>query len=153
MFMGETLNFFAVICFFIFIGLGLDYCVFHWHARRHSREVGRAVWYSFLTSLVAFGLLGFTEFAVTRLMGITLAAGLAVAYLAAKLCCGITGGKPSPLPPHPSPRSWHEQEEQCGDGTHHKTGLPRPRSHRSSCMRTRGSSQKYSRSAPRFTTT
>ena len=106
MFMGETLNFFAVICFFIFIGLGLDYCVFHWHARRHSREVGRAVWYSFLTSLVAFGLLGFTEFAVTRLMGITLAAGLAVAYLAAKLCCGITGG-------HPSPRSWHEQSEQC----------------------------------------
>ena len=113
LFMGETLNFFAVICFFIFIGLGLDYCVFHWHARRHSREVGRAVTYSFLTSLVAFGLLGFTEFAVTRLMGITLAFGLAVAYLAAKLCCGITGGKPSPLTPHLSPRSWHEQSEQC----------------------------------------
>ena len=118
MFMGETFNFFAVICFFIFIGLGLDYCVFHWHACRHSREVGRAVTYSFLTSLVAFGLLGFTEFAVTRLMGITLAFGLAVAYLAAKLCCGITGKietrnskletQNSKLPIH-----WHEQSEQC----------------------------------------
>ena len=87
--MGETLNFFAQICFFIFIGLGLDYSIFRWHARRHPHQpTERAVWYAFLTSLVGFGLLGFTEFAVTRLMGITLAAGLAVAYLAAKLCCG-----------------------------------------------------------------
>ena len=118
-FMGETLNFFAVIGFFIFIGLGLDYCVFHWHARRHSCEVGRAVTYSFLTSLVAFGLLGFTEFAVTRLMGITLAFGLAVAYLAAKLCVGVTGQKigdqDSKLETRNSklPTQWHEQEEQC----------------------------------------
>ena len=88
-FMGETLNFFAVIGFFIFIGLGLDYCVFRWHARQNPHgPTENAVWYSFLTSLVAFGMLGFTEFAVTRLMGIILAFGLAVAYLAAKLCCG-----------------------------------------------------------------
>ena len=119
MLMGETLNFFARIGFFIFIGLGLDYCVFHWHARRHAREVGRAVTYSFLTSLVAFGLLGFTEFAVTRLMGITLAFGLAVAYFAAKLCVGVLGqkiGTPnSKLETLNSklPTQWHEQEEQC----------------------------------------
>ncbi len=129
MFMGETLNFFAVICFFIFIGLGLDYCVFHWHACRHSREVGRAVTYSFLTSLVAFGLLGFTEFAVTRLMGITLAFGLAVAYLAAKLCSGVVRTARSGTAPYQSLSSrhlssisyhlssnstpWHEQSEQC----------------------------------------
>jgi len=113
MLMGETFNFFARIGFFIFIGLGLDYCVFHWHARRHSREVGRAVTYSFLTSLVAFGLLGFTEFAVTRLMGITLAFGLAVAYLAAKLCAGGMGNgeRRTGIPQLSTP--WHEQEEQC----------------------------------------
>jgi len=112
MFMGEALNFFALICFFIFIGLGLDYCVFHWHARRHSREVGRAVTYSFLTSLVAFGLLGFTEFAVTRLMGITLAFGLAVAYFAAKLCSGLMGKKLETSNSKLSTQ-WHEQSEQC----------------------------------------
>ena len=125
-FMGEELNFFARIGFFIFIGLGLDYCVFHWHARRHAREVGRAVTYSFLTSLVAFGLLGFTEFAVTRLMGIVLAFGLAVAYLAAKLCVGVSGQKiGDQVPKLETPNSkletrnsklpiqWHEQEEQC----------------------------------------
>ena len=123
MFMGETLNFFARICFFIFIGLGLDYCVFHWHARCGSREVGRAVRYSFLTSLVAFGMLGFTEFAVTQLMGITLAFGLAVAYFAAKLCAGGMGngerlarrslgeGGGMGIPQLSTP--WHEQSEQC----------------------------------------
>ncbi len=111
--MGESLNFFARICFFLFIGLGLDYCVFRWHARRHQhRQTGRAVWYSFLTSLAAFGLLGFTGFAVTRLMGITLAAGLAVAYFAAKVCAGLCRGiqfgeGDAAL------RPWHEQKEQC----------------------------------------
>ena len=51
---------------------------------------GRAVRYSFLTSFVGFGLLAFTDFAVTRSMGITLAVGLAFSYLAAKLFCGNT---------------------------------------------------------------
>ncbi len=116
--MGETLNFFAQICFFIFIGLGLDYCVFRWHARRHPHQpTERAVWYAFLTSLVGFGLLGFTEFAVTRLMGITLAAGLAVSYLAAKLCSGVMGKMPpASCPPTLNsklPTPWHEQDEQC----------------------------------------
>ena len=43
--------------------------------------------YSFLTSFVGFGLLAFTDFAVTRSMGITLAIGLAFSYLAAKVFC------------------------------------------------------------------
>ena len=113
--MGEHFNFFAQICFFIFIGLALDYCIFRWHGRRHPHPPsGNAVWYSFLTSLVGFGLLGFTGFAVTRLMGITLACGLAVAYFAAKVCCGLSGALlAKPAVPLPDSRPWHEQEEQC----------------------------------------
>ena len=52
----------------------------------------RAVQFSFLTSFVGFGLLAFTDFAVTRSMGMTLAIGLAFSYLAAKVFCGVESG-------------------------------------------------------------
>ena len=121
--LGESSNFFARICFFIFIGLGLDYCIFRWHAGQNgSGGTSRAVRYSFLTSVVGFGLLGFTEFAVTQLMGITLAFGLAVAYFAAKVWCGssakasireVGGGALPPCREQAPDAIWHEQEEQC----------------------------------------
>ena len=101
---------------------------------------GRAVRYSFLTSFVGFGLLAFTDFAVTRSMGITLAIGLAFSYLAAKVFCGDGRGVPvlpvsqpstsepqlpTPNSQLPTPNSqssthnpqpstpWHKQREQC----------------------------------------
>ena len=52
----------------------------------------RTVLFSFLTSFVGFGLLAFTDFAVTRSMGVTLAIGLAFSYLAAKVFCGGGSG-------------------------------------------------------------
>ncbi len=127
--MGESFNFFARICFFLFVGLGLDYSVFRWHGA--DRRTASAIRYSFLTSLVGFGLLGFTDFAVTRLMGITLAFGLAASYLASKMCAGLSsalfrtdgrcgdglhnpamaGGSADGAAPGTQP--WHEQREQC----------------------------------------
>lgn len=122
--MGETMNFFTKICFFLFVGLGLDYSVFGWHGA--SRAAGKAVLYSFLTSFVGFGLLGFTDFSVTRSMGITLAFGLAVSYFAARMCCGFSraafrldgGQTPAAGARHSvivtdAPQQWHEQREQC----------------------------------------
>lgn len=118
--MGESMNFFTRICFFLFVGLGLDYSVFRWHGA--SGAAGSAVLYSFLTSFVGFGLLGFMDFAVTRSMGITLAFGLAVSYFAAKMCCGFSravfrldGGKPTVglSRGESAPQQWHEQREQC----------------------------------------
>ena len=118
--MGEFGNFFATICFFIFMGLGLDYCVFRRHmltsgvCDADSKATARAVFYSFLTSFIGFGLLAFTDFAVTRIMGITLASGLAVFYIAAKIFSGCAvfsfcnnrrGDDHSAV--------WHEQREQC----------------------------------------
>ena len=117
--LGESSNFFARICFFIFVGLGLDYCIFRWHASRHgSGGVSRAVRYSFMTSVVGFGLLGFTGFAVTRLMGVTLAFGLAVSYFASTLPFTfqpINFSTSQPGKPQRAVRAtaWHEQEEQC----------------------------------------
>lgn len=128
--MGESFNFFARICFFLFVGLGLDYSVFRWHGA--DRRTVSAIRYSFLTSLVGFGLLGFTDFAVTRLMGITLAFGLAASYFASKMCAGLSRAL---FPSDGSDRcqcrstkmnddgfsdaattgaqAWHEQREQC----------------------------------------
>lgn len=127
--LGESCNFFARICFFLFVGLGLDYSVFRWHGA--DRRTVSAIRYSFLTSLAGFGLLGFTDFAVTRLMGITLAFGLATSYLASKMCAGLSGamfraggrdgdGRRSPAMADggaggalPGAQAWHEQREQC----------------------------------------
>ena len=138
--LSEPITFFNLLCLFIFFGLGLDYSIFIWHSRRryscglHSRPLtpsleratGRAVRYSFLTSFAGFGLLAFTDFAVTRSMGITLAIGLAFSYLAAKVFC-CDGRKASvltvsqlstpntqPVAHNPQPSTpWHKQREQC----------------------------------------
>ena len=116
--MGEGCNFFARICFFVFMGLGFDYSVFRRHMIRtaavdSSDKTGKAVFFSFLTSFVGFGLLAFTDFAVTRLMGIVLAAGLASSYLSAKLCCGISRSLFRDRKCEVESSVWHEQREQC----------------------------------------
>ena len=81
---GEPLNFFHLVCFFILAGLGVDYVIFLNGAPK-SRLAVRVVFFSFLTSLVGFGLLAFTGFPVTRSMGITLGIGLFFAYFIAYL--------------------------------------------------------------------
>lgn len=77
--LGEPVNFFQLLCFFILTGLGLDYTIFH-RGETVSRGTRRIVLYSFLTSLVGFGMLAFTSFQITRSMGVTLGAGLFFAY-------------------------------------------------------------------------
>ena len=74
-YLGATVNFFQLLVFFIIVGLGLDYAIFH-----QSGKADRKVLASFLTSLVGLGMLSFTSFEVTRSMGITLALGLTFAY-------------------------------------------------------------------------
>ena len=76
---GVPLTFFHALCFFVCTGLGLDYAIFH--LGEPPPRTRRVVFVSFLTSAVAFGMLAFTSFAVTRAMGATLALGLFFAYL------------------------------------------------------------------------
>ena len=76
---GVPLTFFHALCFFVCTGLGLDYAIFHLGVP--PPRTRRVVFVSFLTSAVAFGMLAFTSFAVTRAMGVTLALGLFFAYL------------------------------------------------------------------------
>lgn len=81
--LGEKLNFFHVLSLFIVMGLGIDYSIFHYQINHRfaPRPNKSIVFFSFLTSLIGFGLLGFTSFPVTRSMGLTIALGLIYSYL------------------------------------------------------------------------
>lgn len=80
--LGEQITFFHALCFFIVIGLGIDYAIFHGGTAEHAEkgQTSVVVLFSFLTSFIGFGMLSFTSFKVTRSMGVTLAIGLFFAY-------------------------------------------------------------------------
>ncbi len=102
---GQSINFFQAMSFFILIGLGIDYAVF---------PGGRVVFYSFLTSLIGFGMLGFTSFPVTRGMGLTLAIGLFFAYTLAALFANL---RPGDAVKAPDSAHWsHQKEQSAGKG-------------------------------------
>ena len=75
----------------VLAGRGVDYVIVQTAqavgvpADAKGHATSRAVFYSFLTSFVGLGALAFTDFAVTRDMGVTFAVGLAFAYLTARL--------------------------------------------------------------------
>ncbi len=98
---GQSINFFQAMSFFILIGLGIDYAVF---------PGGRVVFYSFLTSLIGFGLLGLTSFPVTQGMGLTLAIGLFFAYVWAVL------GRRRVADVAPSTHWAQQKEQSAGKG-------------------------------------
>lgn len=101
-------TFFTLLCFFVLIGLGLDYVIFH--QMHPTPETRRTVFYSFLTSFVGLGMLSFTAFPVTHDMGLTFAVGLAFAYLFS-LPSTTTPQLPTPNR-QPPPVFWHDQKEQ-----------------------------------------
>lgn len=76
---NQPITFFHLLSLFIVIGLTLDYSIFHINAT-NKNEI-RPVLFSFLTSLIGFGILGFASFFLIRSMGITLGLGLTFGYL------------------------------------------------------------------------
>lgn len=89
--MGQPITFFHLLGFFIVIGLGLDYTIFHINS--HDNYEMRPVFYSFLTSFAGFGLLAFTSFFLIKSMGTTLALGLGLSYL---ISFAVFGAKKQP---------------------------------------------------------
>lgn len=105
---GEKINFFHILSLFIVMGLGIDYSIFHFDkegvgCRCRSTKV---VFFSFLTSLLGFGLLGLTSFPVTRSMGLTIALGLVYSYILS------LPSKKSPSSINTPAGAWHSQSEQ-----------------------------------------
>ncbi len=119
--LGLPLTSFTLLCFFVMVGLGLDYVIFHRGASAPSTR--RTVFFSFLSSLAGLGLLAFTGFPVTRAMGVTFACGLSFAYVFSR----AGGRRATQSRGHTGPRratqsggrtgprcaaAWHEQGEQ-----------------------------------------
>lgn len=93
--LGIPITFFTLLCIFVLTGLGIDYAIFQAHGDsplqtdgdsplQNPAMVSRTVFCSFLTSFVGLGALSFTDFPVTRSMGITFAFGLFFSYIFAK---------------------------------------------------------------------
>ena len=115
--LGIPLTSFTLLCFFVMVGLGLDYVVFH--RSRPGSATCRTVRASFLSSLAGFGLLAFTAFPVTQAMGVTFAFGLFFAYVFSLGGEGVRraedvapdqGGVAAPVGLASAP--WHAQREQ-----------------------------------------
>ena len=104
--LGVPVTFFTLLCFFVLVGLAFDYAIFQ--ASESAAHTRRAVRYSFLTSLVGLGALAFTDFAVTRSMGIAFALGLTYAYGFARL--GVPSSRPVRIAS--DDEAWHRQGEQ-----------------------------------------
>ena len=76
---NQPITFFHLLSLFIVIGMTLDYSIFHINSV-DNREI-KPVLFSFLTSLIGFGILGFASFFLIQSMGITLGLGLIFGYL------------------------------------------------------------------------
>ena len=72
-------SFFHVISLFIVVGLSLDYTIFHLNAKNNNTF--KPVMFSFLSSVIGFGLLSFISFNVVAVMGQTIAVGLTLSYI------------------------------------------------------------------------
>ena len=76
---GWNISFFNLLSLFIVVGLSMDYTIFHLDT--NARKNIKPVFYSFLTSFVSFGLLGFVDFYLVRVIGITICIGLGFSYI------------------------------------------------------------------------
>ena len=136
--LGIPITFFNLLCIFVLAGLGIDYAIFQASGdspqqktdgdcpQQNFAMVSRTVFCSFLTSFVGLGALSFTDFPVTRSMGITFAFGLLFSYVFTKfsvydIFAKIKESSPlqndgdSPLQndgDSPQDGVWHVQSEQ-----------------------------------------
>jgi len=80
-FMHEPVNLFHVLSLLLVLGLGVDYAIILREGR--SQQAVLAVFLSMTTTLISFGLLGFSSVAFVRSIGITVALGVAFTFLIA----------------------------------------------------------------------
>jgi predicted exporter len=79
--MHEPVNLFHVLSLLLVLGLGVDYAIILREGRNHQAVL--AVFLSMTTTLISFGLLGFSSVPFVRSIGITVAFGVAYTFLIA----------------------------------------------------------------------
>ena len=80
-FLHEPVNLFHVLSLLLVLGLGVDYAIILREGR--SQQAVLAVFLSMTTTLISFGLLGFSSVPFVRSIGITVALGVAFTFLIA----------------------------------------------------------------------
>jgi predicted exporter len=84
-FAGVGVSLFDVLALFLIVYIGADYVVFRAGESGGGKHTGVAVALSCLTSIISFGALGLTSFAVTKSLGLTLFLGLALSCVLSPL--------------------------------------------------------------------
>jgi predicted exporter len=85
------LGFFSVAALILVFGLGLDY-IFYMIARKRGDDFTvLAVALSFLTTILSFGALAFSNFMPVHIFGLTVLAGLSTAFISAMILRGKRG--------------------------------------------------------------
>lgn len=79
--LNEPINLFHVLSLLLVLGLGVDYAIILREGRSHQAVL--AVFLSMTTTLISFGLLGFSSVPFVRSIGITVALGVAFTFLIA----------------------------------------------------------------------
>jgi predicted exporter len=79
--LGEPLNLLHVLSLLLVLGLGVDYAIILREGR--NQQAVLAVFLSMTTTLISFGLLGFSSVPFVRSIGITVAFGVAFTFLIA----------------------------------------------------------------------
>ena len=74
-----AVTFFHLISLFIVIGLSIDYTIFH--LEKNYEQNIKPVLFSFLSSVIGFGLLSIASFNIISAMGQTIALGLVLSYI------------------------------------------------------------------------
>jgi len=77
----EPVNLFHILSLLLVLGLGVDYAIILREGRNHQAVL--AVFLSMTTTLISFGLLGFSSVPFVRSIGITVAFGVAFTFLIA----------------------------------------------------------------------
>ena len=80
---GMETNIFTVFSSILLLGIGIDYSIFFNRASSGESHVKRAVFFSGVTSMIAFGLLSFSSFPALQSFGIVMLLGLIIVYLLA----------------------------------------------------------------------
>lgn len=82
---GSPLSLFHTLALILVFGIGIDYSLFFASAQQHAKAVMMAVFMSACSTLLAFGLLAFSQTQAIHYFGLTLSLGIAFSFLLSPL--------------------------------------------------------------------
>lgn len=92
---GEAFTFFHAMALVLVLSIGMDYALFCAESGRDHRAITMvAIWLATLTTLLGFGLLGFSQVHAVSGFGLTMSIGMVLAFLLSPFACRPEGHDP-----------------------------------------------------------